>query len=199
MAARKPRESWVVKGLNTKLKGNSLLLGELLEQIENRVGQAIGPCADAEACNSWGVECCSIEWAELFCSRCGRPVRRDTAESIYRDLHERARAAADPRLLLTFPVPVRDIIINTHDIDYTNNQFRDWFYVSGTDGTSTFVPALSSPAGNGKGPSAPTVSIDSRPVSCRRRRRRKSSAQFTAMRCSQVAKLARFSNCGRRR
>jgi len=44
--------------------------------------------------------------AELFCSRCGRPVRRDTAESIYRDLHERARAAADPRLLLTFPVPV---------------------------------------------------------------------------------------------
>jgi uncharacterized repeat protein (TIGR01451 family) len=52
------------------------------------------------------------------------------------------------RTTLTFPVPVRDIIINTHDIDYTNNQFRDWFYVSGTDGTSTFVPALSSPAGN---------------------------------------------------
>ena len=44
--------------------------------------------------------------AELFCSRCGKPVRRDTAESIYRDVHERARTAADPRLLLTFPVPV---------------------------------------------------------------------------------------------
>jgi len=44
--------------------------------------------------------------AELFCSRCGKPVRRDTAESIYRDLHERARAAGDPRLLLSFPVPV---------------------------------------------------------------------------------------------
>ena len=44
--------------------------------------------------------------AELYCRNCGRPVRRDSAESIYRDLCERARAAADPRLLLTFPVPV---------------------------------------------------------------------------------------------
>ncbi|HEY5712786.1 MAG TPA: hypothetical protein VIT38_12910 [Allosphingosinicella sp.] len=52
------------------------------------------------------------------------------------------------RTTLTFAVPVRDIIINTHDIDYANNQFRDWLHVSGTDGTSTFVPALSSPAGN---------------------------------------------------
>jgi len=52
------------------------------------------------------------------------------------------------RTTLTFAVPVRDIIINTHDIDYTHDQFRDWLHVSGTDGTSTFVPALSSPAGN---------------------------------------------------
>jgi excinuclease ABC subunit A len=44
--------------------------------------------------------------AELFCRSCGRPVRRDSAESIYRDVCERARAARDPRLLLTFPVPV---------------------------------------------------------------------------------------------
>ena len=44
--------------------------------------------------------------AELHCRNCGRPVRRDSAESIYRDLCERARAASDPRLLLTFPVPV---------------------------------------------------------------------------------------------
>src|SRR6202008_3287483 len=44
--------------------------------------------------------------AELFCRQCGKPVRRDTAESIYRDLRERAGAAGDPRLLLTFPVPV---------------------------------------------------------------------------------------------
>jgi len=53
--------------------------------------------------------------ATLYCDCCGRPVRRDTAESIYTDLRERAQAwgatgdaAPDPRLLLTFPVPVPD-------------------------------------------------------------------------------------------
>src|SRR5215469_9364565 len=44
--------------------------------------------------------------ASLFCQRCGKPVRRDTADSIYEDLEARARAAQDPRLLITFPVPV---------------------------------------------------------------------------------------------
>src|ERR1700741_5459531 len=44
--------------------------------------------------------------AALFCQRCAKPVRRDTAESIYADIAERAAAAADPRLLLGFPVPV---------------------------------------------------------------------------------------------
>jgi len=53
--------------------------------------------------------------AMLFCECCGRPVRRDTAESIYDDLRERAAAwrppedaGSDPRLFLTFPVPVPD-------------------------------------------------------------------------------------------
>ena len=43
----------------------------------------------------------------LYCRRCGQPVRRDSPESIYADL-QRARAApaGDPRLLVTFPVPV---------------------------------------------------------------------------------------------
>ena len=44
--------------------------------------------------------------ASLYCQNCGRPVRRDTAASIHADLIERAAAAADPRLLLTFPVTV---------------------------------------------------------------------------------------------
>src|SRR5262245_16373248 len=42
----------------------------------------------------------------LFCRCCGKPVRRDTAESIYADMQTRAQAASDPRLLLCFPVPV---------------------------------------------------------------------------------------------
>jgi excinuclease ABC subunit A len=44
--------------------------------------------------------------AALHCQRCGRPVRQDSAESIYADLLTRAAARADPRLLLTFPVSV---------------------------------------------------------------------------------------------
>src|SRR6201997_4735400 len=44
--------------------------------------------------------------AALYCQCCGKPVQRDTAESIYADLLSRATAAGDPRLLLSFPVPV---------------------------------------------------------------------------------------------
>ncbi len=44
--------------------------------------------------------------AALYCRGCGRPVRRDTAESIYLDVCARAEAAGDPRLLVTFTVPV---------------------------------------------------------------------------------------------
>ena len=44
--------------------------------------------------------------AQLHCRRCARPVRRDTAQSIYAELLERARAAGDPRLMVSFPVAV---------------------------------------------------------------------------------------------
>ena len=44
--------------------------------------------------------------ATLHCRSCGRPVRRDTAESIHADLIARAAAAGDPRLLIAFPVTV---------------------------------------------------------------------------------------------
>src|ERR1700753_2131907 len=44
--------------------------------------------------------------ARLFGRRRGRSVRPDSAESIYREVCERAHAASEPRLLLTFPVPV---------------------------------------------------------------------------------------------
>jgi excinuclease ABC subunit A len=44
--------------------------------------------------------------AQLLCRRCARPVRRDSAETIYADLLSRARAALDPRLLISFPVAV---------------------------------------------------------------------------------------------
>jgi excinuclease ABC subunit A len=44
--------------------------------------------------------------ATLHCRCCGKPVGRDTPETIYRNLTARARKAGDPRLLLCFPVPV---------------------------------------------------------------------------------------------
>jgi uncharacterized repeat protein (TIGR01451 family) len=61
------------------------------------------------------------------------------------------------RLTITFATPVRDIILNGHDADFTSNQFRDWVHVTGSDGTSAFVPALSAPAGNNNGAGARTA------------------------------------------
>ncbi|HEX5128389.1 MAG TPA: excinuclease ABC subunit UvrA, partial [Usitatibacter sp.] len=42
----------------------------------------------------------------LFCRQCERPVRRDTPDSIYVEMAQRAQAARDPRLVVTFPVDV---------------------------------------------------------------------------------------------
>ncbi len=44
--------------------------------------------------------------AHLHCRVCGRMVRRDTPESILKALAKAAAAAGDPRLLLSFPVPI---------------------------------------------------------------------------------------------
>ncbi|MHB8666793.1 MAG: excinuclease ABC subunit UvrA, partial [Burkholderiales bacterium] len=44
--------------------------------------------------------------AELYCRGCGAKVARDTPETIYAALAERAQAAGDPRLVITFPVTV---------------------------------------------------------------------------------------------
>src|SRR6187397_2461728 len=44
--------------------------------------------------------------ATLYCRGCGRKVVRDTPESIFAQLQARAAEAGDPRLLITFPVPI---------------------------------------------------------------------------------------------
>src|SRR5690349_11703119 len=44
--------------------------------------------------------------ATLHCRNCGKPVRRDSAESIYTDATQRAAAAGDPRVYICFPIPV---------------------------------------------------------------------------------------------
>ena len=44
--------------------------------------------------------------ARLHCRRCGQPVRRDTVASIRESVAARAAQAADPRLVISFPVQV---------------------------------------------------------------------------------------------
>ncbi|MGE8569101.1 MAG: excinuclease ABC subunit UvrA [Achromobacter sp.] len=44
--------------------------------------------------------------ARLYCRGCGKEVRRDTPDSIYHSLAERAAVAGDPRLVVTFPIAV---------------------------------------------------------------------------------------------
>src|SRR5690242_7215863 len=44
--------------------------------------------------------------ATLHCRNCGKPVRRDSAESIFADATARAAAAGDPRVYICFPVTV---------------------------------------------------------------------------------------------
>ncbi|HEY2628024.1 MAG TPA: excinuclease ABC subunit UvrA [Usitatibacter sp.] len=44
--------------------------------------------------------------AILHCRQCGEAVRRDTPETIYAEIDNRAKAANDPRVVITFPVDV---------------------------------------------------------------------------------------------
>jgi len=44
--------------------------------------------------------------AQLYCRGCAQPVRRDRPDSIVAGIEQRARAAGDPRLTVTFPVRV---------------------------------------------------------------------------------------------
>jgi excinuclease ABC subunit A len=44
--------------------------------------------------------------ARLYCRGCGKPVRRDTAESIHAEIVSRCNTAHDPRLTVAFPVEI---------------------------------------------------------------------------------------------
>lgn len=54
----------------------------------------------------------------------------------------------------TFATPVRDVTVIASDIDFTANQFRDWFMAVGRNGASSYVPRLTTPFGqaNNTGP-----------------------------------------------
>jgi hypothetical protein len=47
----------------------------------------------------------------------------------------------------TFPTAVRDVTVTASDIDFTANQFRDWFMAVGRNGASSYVPVMTTPWG----------------------------------------------------
>jgi uncharacterized repeat protein (TIGR01451 family) len=47
----------------------------------------------------------------------------------------------------TFPTPVRDVSILMHDVDFLNNQFRDWIHIVGANGAATYIPTITTPFG----------------------------------------------------
>ncbi len=47
--------------------------------------------------------------------------------------------------VMTFATPIRDFTIQVNDIDYTNNQYRDWLYISGSNGASIYTPTINTP------------------------------------------------------
>jgi excinuclease ABC subunit A len=44
--------------------------------------------------------------ARLFCRGCGKPVARDTPETVYEFLREKSKGKDEPRLVITFPVAI---------------------------------------------------------------------------------------------
>lgn len=46
-----------------------------------------------------------------------------------------------------FPVPIRDFSVQVNDIDFTDNQFRDWLQVNGINGAANYNPGLATPHG----------------------------------------------------
>jgi uncharacterized repeat protein (TIGR01451 family) len=50
-------------------------------------------------------------------------------------------------VVFTFPTPIRDFSVQVNDVDFTINQFRDWLMVTGTNGTLSYVPSLTTPFG----------------------------------------------------
>jgi uncharacterized repeat protein (TIGR01451 family) len=50
-------------------------------------------------------------------------------------------------VVFTFATPIRDFSVQVNDVDFTINQFRDWLMVTGTNGTLSYVPSLTTPFG----------------------------------------------------
>jgi len=99
--------------------------------------------------------------AQLHCRRCSEPVRRDSTESIYADLSARAQGAGDPRLVLSFPVPVPANFTESEVRELLARQGYTRFLDSAPPPPAAPAPAAPPARGKGRGkrargaPSAP--------------------------------------------
>ncbi len=107
--------------------------------------------------------------ATLFCQCCGKPVQRDTPDTIYTDLLARARAAGDPRLLICFPVPVPQ--------NFKESEVRDLLEKQGY--TRFFEP-------DGSAASEPASAATSAALPTRKRGRKSSGSVSTKQKVLQV-------------
>ena len=83
--------------------------------------------------------------AKLYCRGCGKLVRRDTPESVYHSLAERAAQAGDPRLVVTFPIAV--------PANFTEDEVRGFLEQQGytrVHAEETAVPRAAAPAKGAK-------------------------------------------------
>ncbi|MEN5346079.1 excinuclease ABC subunit UvrA [Achromobacter mucicolens] len=83
--------------------------------------------------------------AKLYCRGCGKLVRRDTPDSVYHSLAERAAQAGDPRLVVTFPIAV--------PANFTEDEVRGFLEQQGytrVHAEETAVPRAAAPAKGAK-------------------------------------------------
>jgi len=97
--------------------------------------------------------------AKLYCRGCGKVVRRDTPDSVYHSLAERAAAAGDPRLVVTFPIAVPS--------NFTEEEVRGFLEQQGytrVHAEETAAPRAAAPAKGAKKAKAAKSSTESRRI-----------------------------------
>ncbi|MGB3430232.1 excinuclease ABC subunit UvrA [Achromobacter sp.] len=97
--------------------------------------------------------------AKLYCRGCGKVVRRDTPDSVYHSLAERAAAAGDPRLVVTFPIAV--------PANFTEEEVRGFLEQQGytrVHAEETAAPRAAAPAKGVKKAKAAKSSTESRRI-----------------------------------
>lgn len=65
------------------------------------------------------------------------------------------------KLVIGFTEPIRDFSMTLNDIDYASNQFRDWIWLNAALSSTSYVPTMVTPWGNGNTPPASATNSNS--------------------------------------